>query len=181
MQIFFSFQGDFHITAYVFDHTGYHEIPVETGVTYFRPDIADSECDLSTGSYCIDQKLLTLMVGWKSTQTILTLQSVQFALSENKMINFVQTQKNIWFSFFSSNFYFHRENWNLCSGGWYVRTFWTETVFAGGVGDRVSFSIISNVSISAMDENSFIIGTDVLQFTFFIVGFSITGLITVIG
>lgn len=56
-------QGDFQITAYVFDHTGYHEIPVENGVADFRPEISDSECDLSTGNYCIDQKLLTLMVG----------------------------------------------------------------------------------------------------------------------
>lgn len=57
------FQGDFHITAYVFDHTGYHEIPVDTGITDFRPEIGGGECDLSTGNYCIDQKLLTLMVG----------------------------------------------------------------------------------------------------------------------
>lgn len=61
--ILFNIQGDFHLMAYVFDHTGYHEIPVESGVTDFRPEISGGECDLSTGSYCIDHKLLTLMVG----------------------------------------------------------------------------------------------------------------------
>lgn len=57
-------QGDFKITAYIFDHNGYHEIPTGGAVvTDFRPDGSDEDCDLAKGQYCIDQKLLALMVG----------------------------------------------------------------------------------------------------------------------
>lgn len=54
------------MTAYVFDHTGYHEIPVMTDsegvIDLLGPD-KDHDCDFSKGVYCIDRKLLSLMVG----------------------------------------------------------------------------------------------------------------------
>lgn len=62
---FLSFQqGDLKVTAYVFDQTGYHEIPVnnETDEIYLSGP-QQSECDYSKGVYCIDRKLLSLMVG----------------------------------------------------------------------------------------------------------------------
>ncbi|XP_031622426.1 uncharacterized protein LOC116340213 [Contarinia nasturtii] len=57
--------GIVKLNAYVFDHTGYHDIPVVTdngGVLDLKgPD--DDDCDNSRGVYCIDQKLLNLLVG----------------------------------------------------------------------------------------------------------------------
>lgn len=54
------------VTAYVFDHYGYHEIQVTTDsdgiVDLYGPDQAH-DCDYSKGVYCIDRKLLSLMVG----------------------------------------------------------------------------------------------------------------------
>lgn len=60
-------QGSVKLTAYVFDHLGYHDLPVQTeteatAVVDFRPG-GDGECDLSKGEYCIDRKLLNLLVG----------------------------------------------------------------------------------------------------------------------
>lgn len=54
------------MTAYVFDDMGYHEIPVITDsdgvIDLLGPDQAH-DCDFSKGVYCIDRKLLSLMVG----------------------------------------------------------------------------------------------------------------------
>lgn len=59
-------QGIVKVTAYVFDHFGYHEIPVTTDsdgiVDLYGPEQAQ-DCDYSKGVYCIDRKLLSLMVG----------------------------------------------------------------------------------------------------------------------
>lgn len=67
---FFAFRQSVRISAYVFDDSGYHEIPLppegpdsSTGVVDFRPIDTGSPCDLSKGEYCIDRKLLNLMVG----------------------------------------------------------------------------------------------------------------------
>lgn len=49
------------VRPYIFDGHGYHEIENVIGM---RGDEFDSECDLSTGQYCIDPKLLKLMIGW---------------------------------------------------------------------------------------------------------------------
>lgn len=56
------------MTVYVFDHTGYHEIPIgttadENGAIDLRPEKPEGDCDLAAGQYCIDQKLLTILVG----------------------------------------------------------------------------------------------------------------------
>lgn len=59
----FLFQHDYKLTVYVYDDKGYHEIPVESGVTDFRPALTSDQCDLSKGEYCIDQKLLAILVG----------------------------------------------------------------------------------------------------------------------
>lgn len=59
-------QGAVKVTAYVFDHTGYHEIPVTTdseGVADFLAPSQGVDCDFSKGVYCIDRKLLSLLVG----------------------------------------------------------------------------------------------------------------------
>ncbi|XP_055318519.1 uncharacterized protein LOC129576822 [Sitodiplosis mosellana] len=57
--------GVVKITAYVFDHMGYHEIPVtfdnEGIIDLYGPEQTD--CDFSKGVYCIDRTLLSLMVG----------------------------------------------------------------------------------------------------------------------
>lgn len=45
---------------YIFDIHGYHEIPNEIDI---RGEEFGSECDLSAGQYCIDPKLLKLLVG----------------------------------------------------------------------------------------------------------------------
>lgn len=45
---------------YIFDIHGYHEIQNEIDI---RGDEFGSECDLSAGQYCIDPKLLRLLVG----------------------------------------------------------------------------------------------------------------------
>lgn len=58
-------QGEIKVTAYIFDHTGYHEVPFTLdgqAITDFRPG-EDSDCDVTKGEYCIDRKLLSLMVG----------------------------------------------------------------------------------------------------------------------
>lgn len=53
------------MTAYIFDHNGYHEIPVTTNsegvIDFYGPD--QNDCDNTKGVYCIDRKLLSLMVG----------------------------------------------------------------------------------------------------------------------
>lgn len=50
----------------MFDEFGYHEIPVSTDtdgiVDLYGPGQAH-DCDFSKGVYCIDRKLLSLMVG----------------------------------------------------------------------------------------------------------------------
>lgn len=45
---------------YVFDSHGYHELQNEVGI---RGEEFDTACDLSAGQYCIDPKLLQLLVG----------------------------------------------------------------------------------------------------------------------
>lgn len=61
----FDLQGIVKVTAYIFDRNGYHEIPVtmnsEGVIDFYAPD--QNDCDLSKGVYCIDRKLLSLMVG----------------------------------------------------------------------------------------------------------------------
>lgn len=61
----FDLQGIVKVTAYIFDRNGYHEIPVtmnsEGVIDFYSPD--QNDCDLSKGVYCIDRKLLSLMVG----------------------------------------------------------------------------------------------------------------------
>lgn len=62
------FQNNYEVTAYVFDHTGYHEIPIDSttdgeGIIDLRPDQPGADCDLAAGQYCIDQKLLAILVG----------------------------------------------------------------------------------------------------------------------
>lgn len=58
------------VTAYISDDTGYHEVPLPptgpdagTGIVDYGPIDSGSKCDLAKGEYCIDQKLLNLMVG----------------------------------------------------------------------------------------------------------------------
>lgn len=67
--VMFLFQGELKLHLYVFDHTGYHTVNLDDtiaagGVTDFRPDAGGGECDSSIGgNYCIDQKLLNILVG----------------------------------------------------------------------------------------------------------------------
>lgn len=52
------------ITTYIFDHTGYHEIPwFDPYGSNFRPDYGGCSEILEMGDYCIDSKLLKLLVG----------------------------------------------------------------------------------------------------------------------
>lgn len=54
-------QHNIYITRpYIFDSDGLHEIQNAIDI---RVEESDAECDLSTGQYCIDPKLLRLLVG----------------------------------------------------------------------------------------------------------------------
>lgn len=50
------------IRPYIFDSEGYHEIENEINI---RAEDFGSECDLTAGQYCIDPKLLAILVGWE--------------------------------------------------------------------------------------------------------------------
>lgn len=49
------------VQPYVFDRHGYHEI--QTNIIDTRIEETDVDCDLDAGRYCIDVKLLRLLVG----------------------------------------------------------------------------------------------------------------------
>lgn len=56
-------QGKMQIVQpYIFDNRGYHEIQVPNVISIRYEDV-DTDCDLSTGHYCIDPKLLRILVG----------------------------------------------------------------------------------------------------------------------
>lgn len=63
--IFLALEQGIQVTAYIFDHAGYHEIPFNTdedGISdLYGPN--QDECDIKKGVYCIDRILLSLMVG----------------------------------------------------------------------------------------------------------------------
>ncbi|XP_037044851.1 uncharacterized protein LOC119080543 [Bradysia coprophila] len=67
---YYTKEGTYNTTLYIVDEYGYHnfELPpqlsTEDGTVDFRPDvISSSECGGYKESYCIDPKLLALLVG----------------------------------------------------------------------------------------------------------------------
>ena len=89
------------VTAYVFDQFGYHELPVTTDsdgvVDLYGPDQAH-DCDYSKGVYCIDRKLLSLMVGWNQPKI-----STHYSRINNATSKLAFKLKFIWLNWLNQN------------------------------------------------------------------------------
>lgn len=72
MKLNYNFKGTYNTTLYIVDEFGYHNVgppPQITtdghGVVDYRPDVdtAPADCNKEQGTYCIDPKLLAILVG----------------------------------------------------------------------------------------------------------------------
>lgn len=66
-----TFKGTYNTTLYIVDEFGYHNVQPPTQLTQegigsvdYRPDVGTAtECENAKETYCIDPKLLALLVG----------------------------------------------------------------------------------------------------------------------